>query len=84
MRLAPDVIIREEDAGFLLYDIKRDILYEGNETGKRILVLCDGHCTVEGIIDTFTGAIGSSREEISEYVCDFLGELHVNGLLEPI
>ncbi len=84
VRLAPGVVFREEDTGFFLYDIKRDILYQGNETGKLILVLCDGHRTVGEMIDHVTVTSGSPREEISGYIYDFLAGLQDNGLMERV
>ena len=84
LRLAPDVVIREEDTGFILYDINRDILYQGNETGRQVLALCDGCRTVEEIIDHFSMTSGSPREEISGFVHDFLTGLQDAGLAEPV
>ena len=60
IRLAPDVLLREEDDGFLLYDIRRDVLYEGNDTGRQILALCDGSRTVAEIMESLSVTSGLS------------------------
>jgi hypothetical protein len=83
IRLAPDVLLREEDDGFILYDIRRDVLYEGNDTGRQILTLCDGSRTVEEIMESLSVTSGLSPEEMSGYVGDFLDGLLDDGLAEP-
>jgi hypothetical protein len=81
VRLSPGVVFREEDEGFLLYDTCHDILYEGNETGRDILFLCDGTRTAGEIADLLADASGSRKDEVQEMVSGFLAELSGSGLV---
>lgn len=83
LRLAPEVLLREEDGGFLLYDIRKDQLYRGNQTGMKILALCDGHRTLGEITGHFTAVSGLPGEEITGYIGTFLEDMLRKGLVEP-
>jgi hypothetical protein len=82
IRLVPDAVFREECDGFLLYDIRRDILFEGNVTGTQILMLCDGRRTVGEIAAILADSSGSPQEEIFGHTVSFLSSLMEHKMVE--
>lgn len=53
-RLRRDAVSwRREGDGVLLYDLERDIVYNGNFTALWVIELCDGRHTVGEIADHF-------------------------------
>lgn len=82
VRLNPDFVFREEESGFLLYDSRQDVLFEGNDTGRQILALCTGRFTCDEIITICAGSWQHSRNEAAGYIFAFLKKLQEKGIVE--
>lgn len=64
--------IREESWGAILCDEWLSVIYELNEDGYRMLLLCDGENTVEDIIKILSKEYTSSPEEVRPQVEKYL------------
>ena len=82
IRLAPGIVFREEDEGYLLYDVERDVLYRGNESGRQILALCDGRRTLAEIVNALAVAHNLPDGAVEPKVRAFLEGLQIQGLAE--
>lgn len=54
---------RQEDEGLLLYDVERDIVYEGNLTALQVVEQCDGQRTVGEIADYLAARYKTRRSQ---------------------
>jgi hypothetical protein len=68
--------------GFLLYDVRADVIYEGNGTGAEVLELMDGSRTCGELSAVLAGRFGIHPATALRDVVEFVAELGRQGLIQ--
>lgn len=75
---------RPEDEGVVVYDVERDIVYEGNRTALLVIERCDGRTTVGNIAAHLADRYRVPFPQILDDVRGFVGQVAKWGLLEQV
>ena len=83
MGFAPDIKVRHEKGGCVIFDTLREKVFVANETGARIVEALNEGLTPEGIAERLGEEYDQSPEMIGREVRLFLNSLRDNGIALP-
>lgn len=80
MKLLPQIIIREEQFGLLLFDKEREKYFIADEVGKDVLAAIQSTMTVDEAVSQLSLKYEANGEAIKRDVLYFIEELSQAGL----
>lgn len=84
LKICPDMMIRKERNFAFLFDKKRSRLYKLNETGMKILELCNGRNSQKDIIEHFKAKHGELSVDDIDSIRLFLRQSKKNFLVVEV
>lgn len=79
-KIRPNLVIREAEGELLVLDRHQGKIHKFNHSAAVVLGCCDGHHTVDQIIDRVAATYGAAIETVRRDVADTVGEMSQLGL----